>query len=144
MKELEKHHLKVSDWQIEPLKNPEANFFDNVISKYHEDLERRQKFEGRSDAVFIRRLVKTGDAVDMVESVFAEAMLVKKKLSDQEALLARLKLVKETNGRLGVLIKRKLDIKLSTAHKRQNSFDLTLDYTGIYLGDHRDLDNYES
>jgi hypothetical protein len=41
LKELEKHHLKVSDWQIEPLKNPEANFFDNVISKYHEDLERR-------------------------------------------------------------------------------------------------------
>lgn len=54
-----------------------------------------------------------------------------------------MKLVKETNGRLGVLIKRKLDIKMSTALKRQNSFDLTLDYTGIYMGDHRDLDNFE-
>jgi hypothetical protein len=55
-----------------------------------------------------------------------------------------MKLVKETNGRLGVLIKRKLDIKVSTAHKRQNSYDMALDYTGIYMGDHRDLDNFET
>jgi hypothetical protein len=62
--------------------------------------------------------VRSGDAVELVERVYADAMLIKQKLSDQEALLARMKLVKETNGRLGVLIKRKLDIKISYAHKR--------------------------
>ena len=54
-----------------------------------------------------------------------------------------MKLVKESNGRMGTLIKRKLDIKISTAHKRQNSYDMTLDYTGVYMGDHKDLENYE-
>ncbi len=62
-KELEKHHLKVSEWLIEPLTNPEANFFDNVIKKYKDDLDRRQRFENNSDAVFVRRLVRSGDAV---------------------------------------------------------------------------------
>ena len=92
----------------------------------------------------IRRLVRTGDAVELVERVYADALLIKKKLSEQEALLAKMKLVKETNARLGVLIKRKLDIKLQTAHKRQNSFDMALDYIGVYMGDHRDLDNFET
>jgi hypothetical protein len=41
---LEKHHLKVSDWKVEPLVSPEANYFDKVIEKYKEDLDRRQKF----------------------------------------------------------------------------------------------------
>ena len=54
-----------------------------------------------------------------------------------------MKLVRETNTRLGVLIKPKLDIKVATAHKRQNSFDMSLDYSGVYMGDHRDLDNFE-
>lgn len=144
LKELERHHLKVSDWQIEPLANPDANFFDNVIVKYKQDLERRQKFEDKTDAVFIRRLVRAGDAVELVEKVYATAMDIKKKLSEQEALLAQMKLVKETNARLGILIKKKLDIKVFAAHKRQNSFDMTLDYTGVYMGDHNDLDNFES
>lgn len=82
LKELEKHHLKVSDWQVEPLTSPDANYFDNVIRKYKDDIERRQRFEDKTDAVYVRRLMRTGDAVDLVERVYADAMLVKKKLSD--------------------------------------------------------------
>ena len=55
-----------------------------------------------------------------------------------------MKLVRETNKRLGVLIKKKLDVNMAAIHKRQNSFDLALDYTGIYMGDHRDLNNFET
>jgi hypothetical protein len=66
--------LKVSDWKTEPLANPDANFFEKVIKNYEEDLERRQRFENKTDAAYIRRLVRTGDAVDLVERVFADAM----------------------------------------------------------------------
>lgn len=54
-----------------------------------------------------------------------------------------MKFVKDTNVRLGVLIKHKLDVKINNAHKRQNSYDMTLDYTGVYMGDYRDLENFE-
>ena len=53
-----------------------------MIVKYKEDLDRRQRFEDKTDAVYVRRLVRTGDAVDLVERVYADAMLIKKKLSE--------------------------------------------------------------
>lgn len=74
----------------------------------------------------------------------AEAVLQKKKLGDQEELIAKMKLVNETNKRLSAILKKKLDVSVAAVHKRQNSFDLALDYTGIYMGDHRDLSNYET
>lgn len=101
----------------------DANYFDNVIKQYKDDLERRQKFETYSDAVLIRKLVRSGDAVELVEKVYGEAMALKKKLGEQETLLARMKLVNESNKRMAVIVKKKFDIEADSLFKRQNSYD---------------------
>jgi hypothetical protein len=41
IKRLEKHHLKVSEWQIEPLENAEHDFVNDLLTRYVLDLKER-------------------------------------------------------------------------------------------------------
>lgn len=38
---LHKKHLKVADWLLEPLQNPDNNFIDPIIAEYTNDIEIR-------------------------------------------------------------------------------------------------------
>lgn len=71
----------------------------------------------------IRKLVRSGDAVELVEKVYGEAMALKTKLGEQETLLGRIKLVNESNKRMAVIVKKKFDIEADSLFKRQNSYD---------------------
>lgn len=71
----------------------------------------------------IRKLVRSGDAVELVEKVYGEAMNLQKKLGEQETLLGRIKLVNESNKRMAVIVKKKFDIEADSLFKRQNSYD---------------------
>jgi hypothetical protein len=39
--ELAKNHLKKTEWKLEPLENPENNFFEPLLVKYLDDLDIR-------------------------------------------------------------------------------------------------------
>lgn len=52
----------------------------------------------------VRKIVRTTDAIGLIENVYDEAINIEKRLKEQEIKLAREKVIKETNKKVGVYV----------------------------------------
>ena len=52
----------------------------------------------------VRKIVRTTDAIGLIENVYDEATNIEKRLKEQELKLAKEKVLKETNKRVGVYV----------------------------------------
>ena len=95
---LEKSHLKTNQWKLEPLINPENDFFSCLLNKYIEDLPIRHKNTDRSRKSFgtiIRRTVELDCVHEIIEELYKETLGIRQAIKDREAKLKEEKLKRE-------------------------------------------------
>ena len=95
---LEKSHLKTNQWKLEPLINPENDFFSCLLNKYIEDLHIRHKNTDRSRKSFgtiIRRTVELDCVHEIIEELYKETLGIRQAIKDREAKLKEEKLKRE-------------------------------------------------
>lgn len=85
--ELDKYHLKVSDWTFEPLENVEHDFVNDLLQRYLDDLDYRQKEGDPEKATFtgtMRKGVQLNDLEDIVNKLYVKTAGLKKAADEKE------------------------------------------------------------
>ena len=88
--ELERSHLKAAEWKLEPLVNPQNDFFQPLLDKYLNDLDVRYNIDKQrqsSFAAIIRRSVNLKSVHKIIEELYMETIGVREAVKAKEEAL---------------------------------------------------------
>ena len=128
---LDKHHLKVSDWQF--ARNLQEHDFTGYLKQHYiTDLRKRHAFSMAADApvpVKIRKGVPIHEAQNLISALYNESVGLRAQLAAREAELEATQKHQMAAQKITRLVNEKIELKESDAFKRQNSYDPLLGFS---------------
>ena len=94
--ELERNHLKTAEWKLEPLVQPQNDFFQPLLDRYLNDLDVRYNISEKKQNSFasvIRRTVSLKSVHRVIEELYSETIGVREAVRAKEEALK----IKELN-----------------------------------------------
>jgi hypothetical protein len=85
---LEKHHLKMSEWKIEPAELKGNDFISELLNVFVDDLHEREKmsyFKEANYSTVVRKSIMIGDTSELIEEINSSTLAIKRALEEREA-----------------------------------------------------------